>query len=100
MQQIETERLVLHNFKEEDLNDLYQILSNKDVMEYSEDPYDYLKMEQFLHTFCMKKRDGLEAVKKDVHVVIGYLLFHEISEEVIEIGCFFSSIILETRLCI
>lgn len=36
---IETERLIIRNLKIDDLEPLYEVLSNKEVMKYIEEPF-------------------------------------------------------------
>ena len=50
MNRIETERLILRNFEERDLNDLYEYLSDPEVVKY--EPYKASKRE-----FKLEKND-------------------------------------------
>ena len=45
---IETERLVIRNFKSNDANDLYDILGDAETMKNCEPPYDLEKTKDFL----------------------------------------------------
>ncbi|MCH5324876.1 MAG: GNAT family N-acetyltransferase [Eubacterium sp.] len=72
----ETERLVIREFEENDTNDLYEMLGDRETMECLEPPYDKASTEKFLQSFCIGKKGALAAVNKDGGKVIGYLLFN------------------------
>lgn len=41
IEQIHTERLIVRRFHKDDYKDVYDYLSDKDVMKYIEDPFTY-----------------------------------------------------------
>ena len=87
---IESSRLLIRNFLLDDARDLYEILGNEDVMKYSETAYSFEKTVEFLNDFCIKKTGALAVVHKESSKVIGYILFHEMDEDVYEMGWFFN----------
>lgn len=72
---IETERTVLRDFYPEDVDDLYEILGDEQVMEYLEPAYTRERTEEFLKGFCIEEKNALAVEHKDTGKVIGYLLF-------------------------
>jgi len=74
---IETKRMILRDFTENDLTDLYEIFSDPIVMEHTEPPYDLQKTQDFLAGFCIEKRGAFAAALKDTGKIIGYVLFRE-----------------------
>lgn len=88
---IETERLIIRDFKMGDLPDLQEILGDSETMKYSEPAYDIGKTEEFLRDFCIAKNGAFAAALKDSDKVIGYLLFKPYGDpEVYELGWFFN----------
>ena len=87
---IETQRLLIRNFKRDDAKALYEILGDDVVMKYSEKTYSFEKTVEFLNDFCIKKNGALAVIHKESLKVIGYVLFHETDEKVYEIGWFFN----------
>lgn len=53
---LETERLIIRDFKLSDIDDLYEIFSNEEVMEYIEPVYDRNKTLNFLKEFCIEHK--------------------------------------------
>lgn len=91
---LETERLILREFRESDLEEMHEVLGNPEVMRFSlTGPYSMEKTADFLRG-CLdgyKKRDvGLFAlVLKEERKVIGYCGFYFLSidgNDEIEIG--------------
>ena len=90
---LETERLVLRDFTIDDIKDLYEILSDAEVMLNIEPVYDKRKTEEFLRTFCIERnpKGAFAAVQKSSGKVIGYVLFKPIDKpEIYEIGWIFN----------
>lgn len=86
---LETERMLIRNFKPEDAAGLYEILGDEEVMEYSEPAYDFAKTRDFLNTFCIGRRSAVAAVHRDSGRLIGYILCREETAGVYEMGWFF-----------
>lgn len=87
---IETPRMNLRPFTAEDAADLYEILGDGAVMEYSEPPYSFDKTVDFLNSFCIDRRGAVAAVAKESGKLIGYLLFCAQEDGVYELGWFFN----------
>lgn len=73
--QIETERTLLRYFREEDLFDLHEILSDEETMRSMEAPYSLEKTKEFLENFCIRRQAALACQLKETGKVIGYILF-------------------------
>jgi RimJ/RimL family protein N-acetyltransferase len=90
---LETERMVLRDFAEDDLNDLHEIFSDPEVMKFIEPPYDIKQTEDFLKSFCIERdpKGAYAAVLKESNKVIGYVLFKPVDEnEIYEAGWIFN----------
>lgn len=90
---LETERMILRDFTVDDLDDLFDIFGDAEVMRYTEPPYDRAKTERFLNDFCInrKPKGAFAAVLKESGKVIGYVLFNAVDEpEIYEIGWIFN----------
>ena len=59
MMHIETDRMTLRNFVQDDLADLHEILGDPIVMEHTEPPYDLEKTRNFLEDFCIGRAGPL-----------------------------------------
>ncbi len=88
--EIGTNRLIIRNFLKGDAQDLYEILGDDETMEYCEPAYTFEKTEKFLEAFCIGRNGAVAAVHKETGKVIGYILFHELEDEIYEIGWFFN----------
>lgn len=89
--QIETKRMVIRNFVQSDLADLFEILGDAETMESLEPPYDEAKTAEFLENFCIRQGGALAAELKDSGKVIGYILFKPCGGEgVFEMGWVFN----------
>ena len=86
---LETERMIVRRFREDDVWDLYEILGDDETMKYCEPAYTFEKTRQFLRDFCIKRQGALAATLKDGGKVIGYVLFSSLGEDVYEIGWIF-----------
>ncbi|MEN6418766.1 MAG: GNAT family N-acetyltransferase [Clostridiaceae bacterium] len=87
---LETKHLIIRDFTISDASDLYDILGDDETMKNCEPAYDMAKTKQFLREFCILKNGAVAAVHKETQKVIGYILFHEITEKVYEIGWIFN----------
>ena len=77
--------LVIRKMRNEDLDDLYALLSDEEVMRYIEPLYTKKKCEQFLLNFGLSKQPLVFAVEDDGQF-IGYVIDHAYDEESVEIG--------------
>lgn len=87
---IETSRLIVRDFSENDAKDLYEILGDAETMEFCEPAYDFEKTKKFLEEFCIARNGAAAAVHKQTDKMIGYILFNELEKGVYEIGWFFN----------
>lgn len=87
---IETQRMVIQDFVEEDVQDLHEILGDAETMENCEAAYSLEKTREFLHSFCIGRKGAVAAVHRERSKVIGYILFHQLEEGVYEIGWIFN----------
>lgn len=87
---IETDRIIIRDFKPDDVYDLHEILGDAETMKYCEPAYDFKKTQKFLEEFCIAKKGAVAAVLKGSNKVIGYILFKPWEESVYEIGWIFN----------
>lgn len=87
---IETDRMIIRNFTMADLNDVYDILGDDEIMKNCEPAYSIEKTADFLQKFCIEKNGAVAAVHKEIDKVIGYILFNEYGDGVYEIGWFYN----------
>lgn len=75
---LETDRCIIRNFDEADINDAHQYLSNPKTMYFIEDPYTPEQTEEFIHDYGMCETPYVYAlVLKNSNKVIGHVIFHE-----------------------
>ena len=89
---LETERLIIRDFKLSDIDDLYEIFSDDEVMEYIEPVYDRNKTFNFLKDFCIENKGAFACVNKENEKVIGYIIFNEYEDKVYELGWIFNKL--------
>ncbi|MCH5317933.1 MAG: GNAT family N-acetyltransferase [Eubacterium sp.] len=87
---IETERLIIRDFKSDDANDLHEILSDDETMKNCEPAYNFEKTQKFLEEFCIAKQGAFAAALKDSGKVIGYILFNSWGDDIYEMGWIFN----------
>ena len=87
---LETDRLRIRDFKLSDIDDLYEIFSDEEVMEYIEPVYDRNKTLNFLREFCIEHKGAFACVNKENEKVIGYIIFNEYEDKVYELGWIFN----------
>lgn len=88
---IETERLVIRRFCFDDLNDLFEILGDRETMQCLEPPYDKDAAKKFLLDFCIARKGALAVALPKSGKMIGYLLFNRCgSADVYEMGWIFN----------
>ena len=80
-----TEDIIVRNFRRSDLEDLFKVLSNPNVMKYIEPPYSMEQTEQFLLTCGLCENPLVFASERD-GVFIGYVIFYEYDQESYELG--------------
>lgn len=84
---IDTERCVVRRFVMEDVNDLYQVLSNAEVMQYIEPPFDWEQTKEFIQDAGLCESPRVYALEwKVTGKVIGHVIFHLYEEDSYEIG--------------
>ena len=86
----ETERLILRRYKEEDLQDLFEYLSDKEVVKY--EPYKPLTLNETQENLKWRiGTDEMIAVElKDSHKMIGNVYMGKREFEALEIGYVFN----------
>ncbi|HKM35745.1 MAG TPA: GNAT family N-acetyltransferase [Lachnospiraceae bacterium] len=87
---METERLILRSFEEKDLDDLYDYLSNPEVVKY--EPYRAMNREETKDNLNFRITcDEFIAVElKDTHKVIGNIYFGHRDFNTMELGYVFN----------
>lgn len=90
MEKIETENLILRNFLEEDFNDLFEYLSDPDVVLY--EPYKAMNKEEVMDNLKWRiSTDEMVAVElKETHNMIGNVYLGSRDFEAVEIGYVFN----------
>jgi ribosomal-protein-alanine N-acetyltransferase len=90
---LQTERLILRPFREEDLNRLVELFANRDFMRFSLGPYTREQTAAFLHKVIGWQRTGLPSLfaleLKTERPLLGYCGFFHHAPEVtpdVEIG--------------
>ena len=87
---LETTNLKIRDFLSDDVEELYEILGDIEVMRYMEPAYDRNKTITFLNEFCIKEKGAFACIHKNDNKLIGYLLFNTIEDNVYEIGWAFN----------
>lgn len=78
---LHTERLVLRNFKEIDISEALEYLSDPEVMKYIEPIFDYEKAKEFINDCGLGQEPLVYAlVHKVQNKVIGHIIFHEFND--------------------
>src|SRR5574344_1964429 len=84
---LETKRTIIRDFNINDVNDLYEILSDEEVMEYIEPVNTFEQTKEFLESFCIKEKKAFAVVNKEDNKMFGYLLFKSVDDPLVyEIG--------------
>ncbi|EHN59068.1 GNAT family N-acetyltransferase [Oenococcus kitaharae] len=89
---VATKRLYLREFVASDLDALYEILGDQEVMYFCEPAYSKEKTSRFLQDFCIARqpRAAYACIEKTSNKLIGYILFNEYEKRVYEAGWFFN----------
>ena len=81
-----TERLNIRKFTNNDLTELYNLLSDEDVMEFIESPFSWDKTANFLNSVALIDPPLIYAVEDFSQKFIGYVIFHEYDKDSFELG--------------
>lgn len=83
---IETSRMIIRDFTQSDVADLYDIFGDDETMENCEPAYDFEKTKAFLSSFCIGRKGAVAAVHKESGKMMGYILLNALEEGVYEMG--------------
>jgi [ribosomal protein S5]-alanine N-acetyltransferase len=87
IEQICTERLIMRRYDNDDCRDVYEYLSDKQVMRYIEEPFNHKQVEDFVNLFTCNNPKVYGLVEKISNKVIGHVIFHPYEyDSVYEIG--------------
>ena len=78
--------LNIRHFKKDDLQALYELLSDEEVMRYIEPPYSFPQTEAFLHSAGLALSPLIYAVETANRDFVGYVIYHDYDEQSKEIG--------------
>ena len=81
-----TERLKIRKFTNNDLTELYNLLSDEDVMKFIEPPFSWEKTANFLNSVALINPPLIYAVEDFSQKFIGYVIFHEYDNDSFELG--------------
>ena len=81
-----TARLHVRKFRADDLNALFDLLSDEEVMKYLEKPYTKEAAAAFLHRCGMTEEPLVYAVEDCSRALIGYIIYHPYDAASYEIG--------------
>ena len=82
-----TKRCMIRNFRQEDEKDLYEVLSDAEVMKYIEPVFDMEKTTYFIKNAGLCEPPLVYAVEiLETERVIGHLIFHSYEKSDYEIG--------------
>lgn len=85
--EIITRHLLIRNFQRKDAEELYEILSDAEVMKYIEGTFSMERTQEFVDTAGLSDPPLVYAVEeKETKKVIGHVIFHPYEEESYEIG--------------
>lgn len=87
---IVTDRLIIRDFSESDVNDLHEIIGDTETMKFCEPAYSFEQTESFLLDFCIAKKCAFAVVHKESQKVLGYILFKAWEETIYEMGWIFN----------
>ncbi len=83
---MDTERLHIRRFREDDLHALHALLSDADVMKYLEAPYTKEMTERFLFCCGISASPLIYAVEDRKKTIVGYVIYHPYDQDSYEIG--------------
>ena len=76
----------IRRFEESDFQNLYETISNPEVMKYIESPYTEEQTEVFLQKSGLGNEPRIYAAENDDGAYVGYVIFHDYDAESMEIG--------------
>jgi len=83
---IETDRLKIRSFTKNDLNDVFEYLSDEIVMKYIEPVFTYEQVIEFINRTGIENKLIFAIEIKNEKKVIGHLIFHEYKKDIYELG--------------
>lgn len=83
---MKTERLVIRKFKKSDVDNLYKLLSDEDIMRYMEPPYSRERVISFLDAAGLCDPPLILAVEDFQNNFVGYVIYHPYEKDSYEIG--------------
>lgn len=83
---MKTDRLVIRKFKKSDVDNLYKLLSDEDIMRYMEPPYSRERVISFLDTAGLCDPPLILAVEDFQNNFVGYVIYHPYEKDAYEIG--------------
>lgn len=83
---VNDDRFYIRKMKPADLEPLYALLSDPDVMKYLEPPFTLQQTKEFLKTQGLIPDPRIMAVENKDHEFIGYVIYHDYDEDSKEIG--------------
>lgn len=85
--QIDTERCVMRKLTLDDANDLHEVLSNEEVMQYIEPTFNLEQTREFIQDAGLCEPPRVYALEwKETGKVIGHVIFHLYEEDSYEVG--------------
>lgn len=89
---VETNRLIVRDFLEEDVYEAYQYLSDERVMKYVEPIFSLEQTKEFVLTYGCEKNMVFALMEKESKKLIGHMIFHPYdSQDEYEIGWILNS---------
>ena len=83
----ESDRLLVRRMREDDINDLFEVLSDPRVMKYVEAPFDREKTAAFINDAALIGDPLVYAIElKTMHKLIGHLIWHPFDSRSYELG--------------
>ena len=83
---VQNETLTVRRFCPSDLNSLYELLSDADVMQHIEPPYSKQQTEEFMRRVGMCESPLIYAVENKEGNFVGYVIYHKYEVDGMEIG--------------
>ena len=83
---VKDERFYIRPFAKKDLESLYELLSDPEVMKYLEPPFTLSQTERFLKSQGLTTVPRILAVDDKNHSFIGYVIYHDYDDTSKEIG--------------
>lgn len=84
---LETKNCTIRNFALSDVKELYETLSDREVMEYIEPPFSLEQTAQFIKHIMLSEKPPVFAVEyKETGKVIGHVIYHSYDKNSYELG--------------